>query len=138
MKKFLTIAFALLFLFSGMHLKLASHYCGGELAAVRWSANGELATCGMENPGEAAPKGMILHETCCQDKLTQNTVDQQYQFQTFYPKSRIAPQIGSFAIPSCMLLRSPITTSNLFSHVFPPGDVQPSEVKQEAVCVYLI
>ena len=48
MKKIVSAFLALLLLISGMHLSVASHYCGGMLAQVKWSFDKELATCGME------------------------------------------------------------------------------------------
>jgi len=138
MKKILTTTFALLFLLSGMHLSLASHYCGGALAATRWSFNEAKATCGMEKPGESGLAGILIHEACCQDAFTQCTVDNQYNFQTFSPKSLISQQIRHFAVPASPLFKSQTPVNQLYACVLPPGDVQPSHVYQEDICVFLI
>lgn len=138
MKKILTPILALLLLLSGMHLSVASHYCGGSLAQVKWSFNKELATCGMENSDEALSKGVLLNQPCCQDELYSYTTDGQYQFQTLELTTFVPQVIASFCTPISLLFKSQDPVDELYTHVFPPGIVLPSRVKLESICVFLI
>lgn len=137
MKKILTPFLALLLLLSGMHLSVASHYCGGMLAQVKWSFDRELATCGME--GENTPrKGIVLDQPCCQDELSTCTTDGQYQFQSMELKKFTPQVVTCFSAPLCMLFKSQEPADFHYTHVFPPGKVLPSQVFQEDICVFLI
>lgn len=68
MKKGFSIAVALLFILSGMHLSVASHYCMGSLASTRINFTGKTAGCGMESQcrhGEHHGSSFDAH--CCSD-----------------------------------------------------------------------
>jgi len=137
MKKILPPFLALLLLVSGMHLSVASHYCGGTLAQVKWSFDRELATCGMK--GEQNPqKGIVLEQPCCMDVLSTYTTDGQYQFQSLELKKSTPQVIASFTAPLSMLFKSQEPAYFNYTHVFPPGKVLPSQVLQENICVFLI
>jgi len=138
MKKNISAFLALLLLISGMHLSVASHYCGGTLAQVKWSFNKELATCGMENPNETLPLGQLLEQPCCQDELSTYTTDGNYQLQSFELK-KCAPQvIACFTAPINLLYKSQEPVDYLYTHVFPPGEISPTQVLQENICVFLV
>ena len=137
MKKIVSALLALLLLISGMQLSVASHYCGGTLTQVKWSLNHELATCGME--GDDSPqKGIVLEQPCCQDKLSTYTTDGQYQFQSLELKAFSPQVISSFTAPLSMLFKSQDPADFHYTHVFPPGNVLPTQVLQENICVFLI
>jgi hypothetical protein len=138
MKRFLSISLALLLLASGMHVSVASHYCGGTLAQVKWSFNKELATCGMEGELGTAPKGILLEQPCCQDELSTYTTDGQYQLQSFELKKCVPQVIACFTAPVSLLFKSQKPVDYLYTRVFPPGIVFPTQVNQESICVFLI
>jgi len=137
MKKILTPFIALLLLVSGMHLSVASHYCGGTLAQVKWSFNHELASCGMEGEHDAH-QGITIEQPCCQDQLSTYTTDGQYQFQSLELKKFTPQVIACFTAPISLLFKSQKPVDHLYSHVFPPGIVLPTQVVQENICVFLI
>ena len=138
MKKIVSAFLALLLLISGMQLSVASHYCGGTLAQVKWSFDKELATCGMENPDEALPNGLLLNQSCCQDELSTYTTDGQYQFQSLELKKHVPQVIACFTAPVSLLFKSQEPVDLLYTHVLPPGIVSPNRVTQESICVFLI
>lgn len=138
MKRFLSISLALLLLASGMHLTVASHYCGGMLAQVKWSVDRELGSCGMEGEAEHHPKGIALHEACCNDVVTTYTTDGQYQFQSLELKKFSPAVIAQFTVPQSILFKSQQPVDYLYTHVFPPGIVFPTKVAQESICVFII
>lgn len=137
MKRTLSLTLVLLLLVSGMHLTVASHYCGGSLAQVKWSFNHTLAGCGMEGEHDAA-KGIQLEQPCCQDQLSTYTTDGQYQVQSLELKQFTPKVVACFTLPKCAFLESKRTVDFLHTPVFPPGIVSPSQVFQETICVFLI
>ncbi|HET9571618.1 MAG TPA: hypothetical protein VFP20_09460 [Bacteroidales bacterium] len=137
MKKILTSMLAMLLLLSGMHLSVASHYCGGTLAKVEWSFNRELASCGMEGEHHAL-QGITIEQPCCQDELATYTTDGQYQIQSF-ELNKFSPQvIAQFAEPIGLHFKSQSPVDFRYTHVFPPGEVLSSQVLQENICVFII
>jgi len=137
MKKTVSALLALLLLISGMHLSVASHYCGGTLAQVKWSFDKELATCGMEGAHDAL-QGIMLEQPCCQDELSTYTTDGQYQIQSLELKKIIPQVIACFTAHIRFLFKSQEPVDYLYTHVLPPGNVLPSRVIQENICVFLI
>jgi len=137
MKKSVSAFLALLLLLSGMHLSVASHYCGGTLAQVKWSFNKSLASCGMEGEHDA-PQGITLEQPCCQDELSTYTTDGQYQLQSLELKKCVPQVIACFTAPVSLLFKSQKPVDYLYTHVFPPGIVFPNQVTLESICVFLI
>jgi hypothetical protein len=138
MKKIVSAFLALLLLISGMHLSVASHYCGGTLAQVKWSMDRELASCGMEAMAEHQPKDIALHEACCNDVVSTYTTDGQYQFQSLELKKFTPAVVACFTVPQRLLFMSQQSADLRYTHVFPPGKCSPTQVFQESICVFLI
>jgi hypothetical protein len=138
MKRILSISLAILLLTSGMHMTMASHFCGGMLAQVKWSMDRELASCGMEGEAEHQPKGITLHEACCNDVVSTYTTDSQYQVQSLELKKITPVVLACFTVPQCHLFKSQHPADYLYTHVFPPGEKVPNQVFLEDICVFLI
>jgi len=103
MKKIFSILFATLILFSGMHLTLATHICGGELAGVKLSFSGEKASCGMENNEQDSKSSNSISSNCCQNHQTVYSVDNNYNPSTF--------QLNDVTKHISQILFVPLTTS---------------------------
>ena len=139
MKKLLSILFAAVIMLSGMHLSLATHECGGELAAVKWSLSEEKASCGMEmpKPNNSSEK-TIIPESCCKDEISDFAVDHNYNPSTLQVNEPTFHLLQVFLIPE-NTGSSAIATS--FSHntnVQPPGNYIASAVSLPDICVFLI
>ncbi|MDD4921267.1 MAG: hypothetical protein PHS30_02180 [Bacteroidales bacterium] len=137
MKKILSVAFAFLLLVSGMHVSIATHICGGEVAAVKWSFSGEKGSCGMEDLQKTPTKEPAISSNCCQDKMAEYTVDSNYNvLQIDHPKVfRTISQV--FCLPVNLTFDS--TSRNTFyTHIFPPGRWQVSAVNLPDICVFRI
>jgi len=139
MKKLFSILFAGMILLSGMHLSIASHICGGELAAVKWSVLDEKAGCGMEmvKPVQSAQKS-IEAESCCKDEMSFYTVDTNYNpstIQTHEPEHHLL-QVFYIPLSSGIQFRNTSHTTN--THVQPPGIYLTSAVNLPDICVFLI
>ncbi len=139
MKKLFSILFASLLLLSGMHISMATHYCGGELAGVKWSFDDEKANCGMEMPGETdSNKSGISHESCCKDEMSFFAVDNNYNASTFQLNQPTDQLLQVFYIPENLglLLHSTKLSSN--TNVQPPGKFLACAVSLPDICVFRI
>jgi hypothetical protein len=136
MKKLFSILFAALILLSGMHLSMASHYCEGELAAVKWSLDDEMASCGMATDHQTIPNG--YSEECCHDELAFYEVDNNYNPSNFQLNQPTDQLLQVFYIPenSGLLLHSTKLTTN--TNVQPPGNYIASAVSLPDICVFRI
>jgi hypothetical protein len=139
MKKFLSISFSLLILLSGMHFTVATHYCGGKIAASKVSFSGGLASCGMENPvGQCPSTGTHLASDCCHNKVSAFVVDNNYapSFSEF--KAFSQPSLQIFNIPASLNAQSLSVLNFLNTNVHPPGNYLVSEVRLPDICVFRI
>ena len=126
-------------LLSGMHLSIASHFCGGQLAAVKWSVLDEKAGCGMEmvKPVQSTQKS-VEAESCCKDEMTFYTVDTNYNpstIQTHEPEHHL---LQVFYIPLSSGIQFRNTSHSTNTHVQPPGIYLASAVNLPDICVFLI
>jgi hypothetical protein len=70
-RKGISILFALLMMLSASLFTVATHYCGGKVAATKVSLSGKLASCGMESDEKGCPSaGKHLKTHCCDDKIS--------------------------------------------------------------------
>jgi len=138
MKKIFSLLFALLILVSGMHLTMATHICGDEIAAVKWSIMNENAGCGMENRAQNSPTDTNVSSACCQDRLNAYTTDSNYSPSTFQLNKPTQAPVQAFYIPANIgLLLSDIGFTT-HVNVPPPDTVRPSAVYLADICVFLI
>jgi len=138
MKKVFSIVFALLILISGMHLSFAKHYCGGRVAAVKWSLTGEKASCGMEDTRNTCPIHSGYHSNCCRDEVTFYAVDSNYTPSSFQLQDVIKKILKVFTFPVNLLVR-PISIPFITYTSFAPRDKIPTSfVSLANICVFRI
>jgi hypothetical protein len=139
MKKILSISFALLIILSGMHLSIATHLCGGEIAASKVSISGEFASCGMEVPGgNCSSQASELDSNCCKNNVSAFAVDDNYtpSFSEFNAFAQTILQI--FIVPTSLEIYS-FTSINLNStDISPPENKLVHAVSLPKICVFLI
>ena len=138
MKKVFSIVFAMLILLSGIHLSVATHVCGGEVAAVKWSVTGEKATCGMESAQTACPVHGGIASTCCQDQVSVYQIDDNYSPSDFRIKKPITSLLQVLSAPVCLLFHTSVPSISLCTDISPRDKLQVSSVSQEKICVFLI
>ena len=139
MKKLFSIVFAALLLLSGMHLSMATHYCGGEIAAVKWSLVDEKATCGMEMVPQTIPTGKSFEaESCCKDEMSFLAVDNNYNPSTLQINKPVDQLLQVFYIPQTIGLQTIDSNYSSNAHVRPPGKYFASAVSLPDICVFLI
>lgn len=138
MKKLFSILFAVLILVSGIHLSLATHFCEGQLAAVKWSFSGEKATCGMEQSQAAPSAHEGLVPDCCHNMISYFAVDQNYNTSSFQIKHVTRNLLQVFAVPVCSLLNLKLFPVSSFANVSPPGQTIGNAVSLPDICVFRI
>lgn len=138
MKKLLSISFAFLILLSGMHLSVATHICGGKVAAVKWSFSGEKATCGMESAKQTCPSHNGIASNCCHNKLSVYTTDNNYNPSTFQVKEVTKSLLQVFDVPVSISFNSSIAANSLRNNVIPPDIALTSAVSLEEICIFRI
>jgi len=138
MKKILYLFFSLVILISGLHLSIATHLCGGEIAAVKWSLTGEKGTCGMETKQESCPERGVIHSNCCQDRVSAFAVDNHY-FPTYLSINKPFESVLSvFFIPETLNFLSLNSASPYLTNRSPHNQWRVSSVSIEAICVFRI
>ena len=139
MKKILSIIFALLILLSGMHLSLATHICGGEIAAVKWSVSGEIASCGMENQNQSCPiQDGFSSKSCCQDEVAIYSVDNNYNPSSFELKKVASNIVQVFYIPVNLLFNFASVPTSSLAYISPHNKLLFSSVSLPDICVFRI
>jgi hypothetical protein len=136
MKKFLSISFAFLILLSGMHISLATHICGGEVAAVKWSLSEEKATCGMSTPTSHSQNSIA--SSCCHNKLSVYSVDNNYNPSSFQVKEITNSFVQVFIVPVSISTHSFFASNLSISHTIPPNIATTSDVSLPEICVFRI
>jgi hypothetical protein len=139
MKKFLSILFGFLILLSGMHLTVATHYCGGEIVASKVSLTGELASCGMEASNNQYPlHKKYFNSHCCDNIVTVFAVENNYAPSFALFKPIFQPVLLVFSIPASIQIQS-LSVLKLFStDVSPPDNFMVSAVSLPDICVFRI
>ena len=139
MKKLFSIFFAALIVLSGMHLSLATHLCGGEIAAVKWSLSEEKASCGMNMPQPScSAEKTIIPESCCKDEIADFVVDNNYNPSTLQLNAPLFHLLQVFLIPENTGSLAIATSYTRNTNVQPPGSFPASAVSLPDICVFLI
>jgi hypothetical protein len=138
MKKLFSISFAFLILLSGMHLSIATHFCGGEIAAVKWSFSGEKATCGMETTKQKCPVHNGITSNCCHNKMAFLKVDKNYSPSAFQIKEVTKNILKVFYAPLNLSYNSLIASNSVRKNFRPPDNFLVSAVSLASVCVFRI
>ena len=138
MKRAFSILFALLVLFSGMHLSVATHTCGGELAAVKYSITGEKATCGMEEDQNPAPLNGAIKSDCCKNNVASCSADNNYYPSFTEFKAFTGDHAPVMAILPGFFISTPNLSKTYYSMVGPPVSKNYTSVDQSFICVFII
>jgi hypothetical protein len=140
MKKFLSISFSFLILLSVVHITIATHYCGSEIAtSKKISVTGELASCGMESVNDNCTlPGKHFGTHCCNDKVSVLAVDNNYNpsFSEFKHFSKHVLQV--FEIPVSIPNHTLSVSNFICTNVSPPGSFLVSDVSLPYICVFRI
>lgn len=120
MKKLFTVSICFLVLLAGMRVSIASHFCGGELAAVKLSLAGTLASCGMTHEAESVSYGSVISTNCCEDETSVYKTDENYSTSEFKFKHLSHNIIQEFSTPA-QYIKYNFFSSAKHANVSPPG-----------------
>jgi hypothetical protein len=137
MKKVLRIMVAGIMLFSGMHLSLDRHYCGGKLVNTRLSFTGKRASCGMEKTGYACEINYGFNRKCCEDKASFLGSDSEY----LPEDAQVNYQPGSKTLTGDLFAYSfqgLVNNGNHDQWVMPPGITCMPGKSHTELCVFRI
>jgi len=138
-KKGVYILFALVILLSGTHFSIATHYCGGRIAATKVSLSGKPVSCGMENSDHSCPlSGTHFDTSCCEDHLTTIEIINNFtQPGTIIPgESQLLVQ--NFYYQGYHSFHSTSNSTISYINTGPPGSLLASSVRLDYICVFQI
>lgn len=138
-KKAISIIFALCVLFSGVHLTVSNHYCGGMLVDQAVSVTGKIASCGMEECEDSCPvQGDHLSSSCCQDLVYIYSVDNHFTPSTsFFTESyNYNGKILDVAARTADHFETDVTPP--YKNEYPPGALLSTRVDLSCICVFRI
>jgi len=119
---------------------VARHYCGGELADIKVSLSGDLASCTMQGTEECCPldsPGDYLKYPCCDDVVTFYSIDNNNTPPSVATVTyRFTTQVLDMPFP--LPLRSQILSSHVFTDVSPPVFIMYTAVDLTNICVFRI
>lgn len=138
MKKLFSILFAAIVLVSGMHLSVATHFCGGEISQVKLSFTHENAICGMCGDKESALENGFKNEDCCQNEMSFLVVDNNYNTSTLAISKPVHAVLQVFEVPKTIGILPNHTNSFSNTNVRPLGNYIVGAVSLPDICVFRI
>jgi hypothetical protein len=137
MRKILSIPLIFFILFTGIKVKIATHYCRGSVFATRVSLTGEPASCGMEHNENHHSLQLAISNHCCNDVMSSFSFINTY-LGSDYHQERPFFTLNNFSfIPfKAQFLECHITPFNN-TNSKPPGNDLYSPVLQ-SLCVFRI
>jgi hypothetical protein len=138
-RKAASIFLAVLVLLTGLHLSIASHFCGGQLADVKISLTGKDASCGMEAESDSSfPSGKFIKTHCCTNDLTTLTVDSNYSPSFAKSIDVLQKVIHISGIPLTEIVKDLAFTHYSHPILSPPGIFRANTVELADICVFRI
>ena len=122
-----------------MRVTVATHFCGGVVAASKISLSGELASCGMEGTENSYPvTGNYLSSHCCNDEVSVYAVDDQYA-PSFSVSNEFSQNIlRVLYIPVSFSFYSMAAFNSLHKSGSPPGKFLARAVNLADICLFRI
>jgi hypothetical protein len=138
-KKVISIVFAVCVLFSGVHLTVSTHYCGGMPVARTVSLTGKIASCGMEECANSCPfHGSQLKSTCCQNVVCMYSVDNHFTPATFFQLASYFDHLQIHSIITGDSVPYAADVKPTFKNEYPPGILLSTQVDLSDICVFRI
>lgn len=139
MRKSASIFMAVFVLLTGLHLSIASHFCGGQLVAVKISLTGKDASCGMEGESTSSfPADKFIKRHCCTNDLTILAVDSNYS-PSFSNSIDVAQKLIHISgLPLSGIVNALAFTQYVNPILSPPGIFRTNTVELADICVFRI
>jgi hypothetical protein len=122
-----------------LHFSVATHYCGGKIAASKVSFTGKLANCGMEGSEKELPlPGMNFSKHCCDDVVISFVTDNNYTSSFPFVSESYQYQFQVLSIPLDYSINPFEASKSLYTTVIPPGVMMSTKVDLSDICVFRI
>ena len=121
-----------------MHFNLATHFCEGEIAAVKVSFTGESASCGMANDKNSQLPGVNFKDHCCDNQDSVFAVDNNYSPSFSVFKVFPQPVLQVFDIPASVAFNTLASLSHSNISISPPDNILVESVSLTKICVFRI
>ena len=139
MKKVICIPLTILVLAAMLHLSVATHFCGGNIAASRISLSGKLTSCGMEDNDKDVPvSGSHFASHCCDNVLVYYGINSVY-----FPSFSFVPETYQhnfqvYNLPSDLTLNTLFSIKSIYTSVSPPDGPVSNSVDLSCICIFRI
>jgi len=121
------------------HITVATHFCGGEVAASLISLSGKLASCGMEGPGKELPlSGTYFTKHCCEDVVTSYGTDSNYTPSFSFIPDSYQYNFKFFSISTGYPVYASAVLKSQYTDASPPGVLMSTNVDLTGICVFRI
>jgi hypothetical protein len=139
MKKALSISLSILMLSAILHFSVATHYCGGKIAASVISFTGKEASCGMET-GEMDnfPAATSLRRHCCDNVLVVYGITANYFPSFSYVTESYQNYFQALSLPASYVVQSLPVFKSIYTNVSPPYAFLSTNVDLSNICVFRI
>jgi hypothetical protein len=137
MKGIFTILIVVVMLASEMTVSIDRHYCDGELAGIKISVSGKLASCGMEKVHNEYPDQPYMDNKCCDDQLTFYRISSKY-LPEYFKLSYTTDFKDITSVSECNSLFRDPCIDVYRAWELPPGDKFKSAPSLSEICVYRI
>jgi len=138
MKKIISIPLIILLLSTGVSVKVATHYCGGHVAATKVSLTGELATCGMESTENGNSSQETLKKHCCDDVISAYSFDNNYVPSFFSVEKPFQHIISLFILPVDLTIGQYKNLNAALNNIKPPGNYFYNSTDLPVLCIFRI
>ena len=122
-----------------LHFSVATHYCGGKLAASVISITGKQASCGMKaDEKDNLMTGISLRSHCCDNVLVFYGIAGNY-----FPSFSFVPESDQdhfqvFSLPASYVVQSLTVFKSIYTSVNPPDEFLSTNVDLSNICVFRI
>jgi hypothetical protein len=139
MKKGISISLLLLMIAAMLHFSVATHFCGGKIAASKVSLTGKLANCGMEAPEKQLPlHGINFSKHCCDNVVIYFVIDNNYIPSFSTAEHSFNHKFQILGIPAGYPVHSIAVSNLIYANASPPGLMMSSYVDLSGICVFRI
>lgn len=124
---------------SGAHLTLATHYCGGKVAATKISLTGKLASCGMEGTESTCPvSGNNINSHCCNNQVSTFGMANTFTAPVSVLSEKSENVLNFYFLPEVASFTHIQDLRISFTDTGPPGGFPANAVSLNNICVFRI
>ena len=139
MRKGISILFTLVIILSGAHFTIATHFCGGVVAATKVSLSGKLASCGMEETYGSCPSSNNQIAThCCDNSVITIGIINNFTSPVSFQEENTQNNVHILYLSISQSFQTLAFFNHLYTDIGPPGWFSASAVDLNDICVFRI